>query len=123
MIKRNQSNETNNTPEILVDGNKTAKTPSSQRETFAEYFKNLATPQDSQHFKDELLSNSTNRCNLIQDVSKNMTKKILVNQQERINAMQKFKNGKSADEYGITAEHIKFAGKEISFCRFLDICA
>jgi hypothetical protein len=44
-------------------------------------------------------------------------------QQERINAMQKFKNGKSADEYGITAEHIKFAGKEISFCRFLDICA
>ena len=77
----------------------------------------------SQHFKDELLSNSTNRCNLIKDVSKNMTKKILVNQQERINAMQKFKNGKSADEYGITAEHIKFAGKEISFCRFLDICA
>jgi hypothetical protein len=54
MIKRNQSNETNNTPEILVDG-----------ETFAEYFKNLATPQDSQHFKDELLSNSTNRCNLM----------------------------------------------------------
>jgi uncharacterized protein YukE len=96
-----------------VDGIKTAKTPSSQRETFAEYFKNLATPQDSQHFKDELLSNSTNRCNLIQDVSKNMTKKkILVNQQEIINAMQKLKNGKSADEYDITAEHIKYAGKE-----------
>ena len=54
MIKRNQSNETNNTPEILVDGNKTAKTPSSQRETFAEYFKNLATPQDNQNLKDEL---------------------------------------------------------------------
>jgi hypothetical protein len=32
-----------------------------------------------------------------------MTKKnILVNQQEVINAMQKLKNGKSADEYGIT---------------------
>jgi hypothetical protein len=60
---------------------------------------------------------------IIKDVSKNMTKKILVNQQERINAIQKFKNGKSADEYGNTAEHIKFAGKEISFCRFLDICA
>jgi hypothetical protein len=66
------------TPAILVDGIKTAKTPSSQRETFAEYFKNLATPQDSQHFKDELLSNSTNRCNLIQDVSKNMTRKHLL---------------------------------------------
>jgi hypothetical protein len=39
-------------------------------------------------------------------------KKILVNQQEIINAMQKLKNGKSADEYGITAEHIKYAGKE-----------
>ena len=50
------------------------------------------------------ISNSTNRCNLIKDVTKNMTKKkILVNQQEVINAMQKLKNGKSADEYGITA--------------------
>jgi hypothetical protein len=38
-----------------VDGNKTAKTPSSQRETFAEYFKNLASPQDNQNLKDELL--------------------------------------------------------------------
>ena len=113
MIKRNQSNETNNTPEILVDGIKTAKTPSSQRETFAEYFNNLATPQDNQNFKDELLSNSTKRCKLIKDVSKNMTKKkILVNQQEIINAIQKLKNGKSSDEYGITAEHIKYAGKE-----------
>lgn len=113
MIKRNQSNETNNTPKILVDGIKTAKTPSSQRETFAEYLKNLATPQDNQNFKDELLSNSTNRCKLIKDVSKNMTKKkILVNQQEITNAIQKLKNGKSADEYGITAEHIKYAGKE-----------
>ena len=59
------------------------------------------------------LCNSTNRCNLIKDVTKNMTKKkILVNQQEIINAMQKLKNGKSADEYGIIAEHIKYAGKE-----------
>jgi len=41
MIKRNQSNEINNTPEILVDGIKTAKTPSSQRETFAEYLKKI----------------------------------------------------------------------------------
>ena len=39
-------------------------------------------------------------------------KKIVVNQQEILNAMQKLKNGKSADEYGITAEHIKYAGKE-----------
>ncbi|VDI73390.1 Hypothetical predicted protein, partial [Mytilus galloprovincialis] len=64
---------------------------------------------------DELLSNSTNRCNLIKEVSKNSTKrKILVTQQEILNAIQKLKNGKSPDEYGITAEHIKYAGNEIT---------
>ncbi|CAG2241899.1 unnamed protein product [Mytilus edulis] len=115
LIKRNQSSIKSNGPEILIDGVKTAKTPSSQRETFADYFKNLATPQENPNFKDELLTNSSNRCNLIKEVSKNSTKrKILVTQQEILNAIQKLKNGKSPDEYGITAEHIKYAGNEIT---------
>ncbi|CAC5400024.1 unnamed protein product [Mytilus coruscus] len=115
LIKRNQSNVKNNAPEILIDGVKTAKTPSSQRETFADCFKNLATPQENPNFKDELLTSRTNRCNLIKEVSKNITKKkILVTQQEILNAIQKLKNGKSPDEYGITAEHIKYAGNEIT---------
>ncbi|CAC5424816.1 unnamed protein product [Mytilus coruscus] len=115
LIKRNQSSVQSNAPEILIDGVKTAKTPSSQRETFADYFKNLATPQENLNFKDELLTSSTNRCNLIKEVSKNITKKkILVTQQEILNAIQKLKNGKSPDEYGITAEHIKYPGNEIT---------
>lgn len=34
---------------------KQQKMPSSQRETFADYFKKLATPQENPNFKDELL--------------------------------------------------------------------
>jgi hypothetical protein len=40
-------------------------------------------------------------------------KKIIVTIEEVEKAIQKLNSGKSADEYGITAEHVKFAGSKI----------
>jgi hypothetical protein len=40
-------------------------------------------------------------------------KKIIVTIEEVEKAMQKLNSGKAADEYGITAEHVKFAGSKI----------
>ena len=79
---------------------KTACTPEEQRELFAEYFEELATPKDAPNFSNQHLKDSERRFNLIKEISKSEEKK-------------KLNSGKAADEYGITAEHVKYAGSEI----------
>ena len=60
------------------------------------------------------MKDSERRFNLIKEISKSKEKKtIFVTIKEVKKAIQKLNSGKAADEYGITAEHVKFAGSEI----------
>jgi uncharacterized protein YukE len=60
------------------------------------------------------LKESERRFKLINEISKSEEKKkIIVTIEEVKKAMQKLNRGKAADEYGITAEHVKFAGSKI----------
>jgi uncharacterized protein (DUF39 family) len=53
---------------------------------------------------------------LINEISKSEEKKkIIVTIEEVQKAIQKLNSGKAADEYGITAEHVKFAGSKAFF--------
>ena len=59
------------------------------------------------------MKDSERRFKLIEEISKSEEKKkICVTIEEVKKAMQKLNCGKAADEYGITAEHVKFAGSE-----------
>ena len=114
LIRRNQTNIKSSIPESMTNGEKTASTPKEQRELFASYFKELATPQDKPDFDNQLLTSSQKRCQLIQDISEHTSKKkISISKDEIRRAIQKLKSGKAADEYGITAEHIKYSGNEV----------
>jgi oligoribonuclease NrnB/cAMP/cGMP phosphodiesterase (DHH superfamily) len=89
---------------------KTVCTPEEQRELFAEYFEELATPKDAPNFNNQPLKESERRFKLINEISKSEEKKkIIVTIEEVEKAIQKLNSGKAADEYGITAEHVKFA--------------
>ncbi|XP_071161114.1 uncharacterized protein [Mytilus edulis] len=90
-----------------------ASTSNEQRQIFAEYFKELATPQNQPEFNYQLMQNSQRRYDIIKKVSKSERKrKIDVSKDEIKKPILKLKNGKTADEYGIRAEHIKHTGDE-----------
>jgi hypothetical protein len=60
------------------------------------------------------LKESETRFKIINEISKSEEKKkIIVTIEEVKKSIQKLNSGKAADEYGITAEDVKFAGSEI----------
>ena len=60
------------------------------------------------------MKESERRFKLINEISKSEEKKkIIVTIEEVKKAIQKLNSRKAADEYGITAEHVKFAGSKI----------
>ncbi|CAC5400933.1 unnamed protein product [Mytilus coruscus] len=100
VIKRNQSTVKSSAPEFIVKKEQIASTSNEQRQIFAEYFQELATPQNHPEFDDQLMQNSQRRCNIIKKVSKSeRNRKIDVTKEEIKKAILKLKNGKTADEY------------------------
>jgi hypothetical protein len=59
-------------------GEKTVCTPEEQRELFAEYFKELATPKDAPNSKNQHLKESKRRFKLIKEISKFEEKKKII---------------------------------------------
>jgi hypothetical protein len=114
LIRRNHAEVRSKIPDCIKKGVKTVCTPEEQRELFAEYFEELATPKDAPNFNNQHLKDRERRFKLIKEISKSEEKKkIIVTIKEVKKAIQKLNSGKAADEYGITAEHVKFAGSEI----------
>ena len=73
----------------------------------------MATPQNAPVYS-ELLNNCERRCQLVRQTSQLIPKStIKVTHQEIIHAVKRLNGGKSADEYGLMAEHFKLAGNEI----------
>jgi hypothetical protein len=113
LLRRNQATATSKGPEVLFKGTKSANTCDEQRELFAEHFQELATPQNAPDYS-ELLNNCERRCQLVRQTSQLIPKSpIKVTQQEKRHAVKQLNGGKSADEYGVMAEHFKLAGNEI----------
>jgi hypothetical protein len=63
---------------LVKKGEKTACTPEEQRDLFAEYFKELATPKDALNFNNQHLKESERRFKLINEISKSEEKKKII---------------------------------------------
>ena len=71
-------------------------------------------PKDAPNFNNQHLKDRERRFKLIKEISKSEEKKkIFVTIKEMKKVIQKLNSRKAADEYGVTAEHVKFAGSEI----------
>jgi hypothetical protein len=99
LIRRNHAEVRSKIPDCIKKGEKTACTPEEQRERFAEYFEELATPKDAPNFNNQHLKESERRFKLINEISKSEEKKkIIVTIEEVKKAIQKLNSGKAADE-------------------------
>ncbi|KAK3102935.1 hypothetical protein FSP39_015085 [Pinctada imbricata] len=87
--------------------------PIEQRRAFANFYEDLAVPKDDR-FDAKTFEASKTRCWLIE--------KLAIYEREEIipftileggNAIKTLNNNKASDEYGLSAEHIKFAGEPL----------
>ena len=96
LIRRNHAEVRSKLPDCIKKGEKTACTPEEQRDLFAEYFKELATPKDAPNFNNQHLKESERRFKLINEISKSEEKKkIIVTIEEVEKAIQKLNSGKA----------------------------
>ncbi|VDI41857.1 Hypothetical predicted protein [Mytilus galloprovincialis] len=93
LLKRNQTTVKSSVPEYIMKKEQIASTSNEQRQIFAEYFKELATPKKKQpECNDQLMQNSQRRYDIIKKVSKSERKrKIDVSKDEIKKAILKLK--------------------------------
>ncbi|MES9884421.1 MAG: reverse transcriptase family protein, partial [Sedimenticola sp.] len=113
LIKQSQGGTSQNTEILVIDGCESTDTV-LQRKSLAHFYEDLAVPKSDSNF-DEYFSNLNklqldiiNQLNIAQD--DNDIKPIT--ESEVIKAVGNLNNGKSADEFGISSEHLK-TGKDV----------
>ena len=122
LIKRNTGKANTRTQTTLLHNNLEIDDPSSQTETFAQYYEQLAVPDNNPSFNDEFLDLCTFRCSLIEQLANVDPDPVQpFSKTEVEKAIKNLNNNKAADEYGITAEHVKYAGGTPTkySCRYL----
>ena len=114
LIKRNTGKGKSQVQTTIIDKNIEIENPVRQTETFAEYYEQLAVPSEDPSFNDEFLDLCRSRCTLIEqlaDTCPDPVEPFTSNEVEK--AIHNLNNNKAADEYGITAEHVKYAGEPL----------
>ena len=114
LIKRNTGKGKSQVQTTIIDKNIEIENPVRQTETFAEYYEQLAVPSEDPSFNDEFLDLCSFRCTLIEqlaDTCPDPVEPFTCNEVEK--AIKNLNNNKAADEYGITAEHVKYAGEPL----------
>ena len=114
LIKMNQSNRANSSACFIVN-RKSIIDKASQRMTLKNYFEDLAIPKDDIVFDDEYLLHSELHIELIHELKRlgKFEPTEPFTEQEVISSIKQLKTGKSADEFGLSAEHLKTSGKVI----------
>ena len=114
LIKMNQSNRANSSTCFIVN-RKSILDPVSQRMTLKNYYEDLAIPKDDIVFDDEYLQHSEMHIELIHELKRQGKFKPTepFTEREIESSIKQLKTGKSADEYGLSAEHLKTSGEVI----------
>lgn len=111
LIRRNKGHG-GLTCSIMSNGTE-IRSPEDQREVFAQYFEDLATPKDKNYnsaflemcsVKHELIERWANECSTYPD---------LITADEVYKAISQLNPKKAADELGLVAEHLKYSGKSV----------
>ena len=115
LIKRNKGENVNHIPVTILAEDVETENPSLQRTAFAKFYEDLAVPKHHETFDNEYLEVCSARCKLIDRLS--IYKQEVVEPftpDEIREAISGLNTNKAADEYGISAEHIKFAQEALA---------
>ena len=108
LISRSKSLKQSDTTCIQVNGQKHFD-PEQQRVCFANYFEDLAMPKDK-NYDSVFLELCNVRCRETENDFSEQTEDSLTFSNKNVEeAIDKLNSGKSPDEYGLTAEHLKAA--------------
>ena len=108
LISRSKSHKQSDTTCIQVNGQKHFD-PEQQRVCFANYFEDLAMPKDK-NYDSVFLELCNVRCRERENDFSEQTEDSLTFSNKNVEeAIDKLNSGKSPDEYGLTAEHLKAA--------------
>ena len=103
LIRKSQSSKEVSSSCIVMDGVKHSDA-ASQRKCFAQYYEDLAVPKDND-YENVFLKLYNIRCDKIQSELSNSCKELSFSESDIEKSIDKLHNGKSPDEYGISAEY------------------
>ena len=110
LIRRNQSTD-NRLPTVLKVNDGEINGPRQQCSAFAGYFEDLAIPKNHPDFDQEYLDLTHHQLDIMQELCEhNPDSMPTFNEEEIIVAIRSLNSGKSPDEMGLTAEHLKYSG-------------
>ncbi|MCW4346819.1 MAG: reverse transcriptase family protein [Candidatus Thiodiazotropha endolucinida] len=112
LIRKSKSRKESATTCIVVNNQKNFDI-SEQRHCFAQYYEDLATPKDND-YDDVYLKLCNIRCDNIHEQCLNSGEMLTFSEADVEKAMNQLNNGKSADEYGLSAEHFKAGKRELT---------
>ncbi len=114
LIKIQRSEKTTSTSLLHLDGEEFTE-PEDICDGFRKHFSNLAVSSDNPKFSAEFKENADHKVTEIEDWSKVNRKKIdPVSPDEVQKLITTFKNGKAQDCFDLTAEHLKYAGPNVT---------
>jgi hypothetical protein len=103
----------------LEIGNKELRSPDEVREGWATHFGNLATPANKEDWDAKYYEHTCLEIEFIQNLchfyktAECGTQELIISREDVRKSVKRLNTGKSPDYYGITAEHLKFAGEGI----------
>ncbi|MEW8090529.1 MAG: reverse transcriptase domain-containing protein [Candidatus Thiodiazotropha endolucinida] len=112
LIRRNKGGSGSRTSTLIVNG-KEITLPDQQRKAFADYYEDLSVPKDK-HYDSAFLELCSVRHELITQICEESSLPFeSVTTSEVKKAISQLNSKKAPDEFGLTAEHLKFAGKAV----------
>ena len=110
----NQTNRSSSSTCFIING-KSILDPVLQRITLKNYYEDLSMPKEDILFDDDYLKHSKMHIELIHKLKQlgNFKSTEMFSESEIESCIKQLNTGKSADEFGLSAEHLKAAGKVI----------
>ena len=93
--------------DVILHKNVEHTCQTAQREAIADYFQELATPKTSNNYDRDYLEISRLRCDIIKELTTREPNREEFLEKDIEKAIHQLNTGKSGDEYGLFAEHLK----------------
>lgn len=106
LIRRNMECS-NQIADVILHKNVEHTCQTAQRDAIADYFQELATPKAVNTYDQNFLDISKHRCENINDLTSKIPNREKFSEKDIETAIQQLNTGKSGDEYGLFAEHLK----------------
>ena len=110
LIRRNQSDVGKSSVSLKVD-DEDVTDPAHQCRAFGAYFEDLAAQKSHPDFDQDYLDLTLRQVDLMEELANTNPDSLpVIFESEVLKAIKSLNSGKSADEMGLTAEHLKYSG-------------